>query len=165
MNIVELLADRMDTARNWTLDLLEDIEEARWFAAPAPGVQHIAWQVGHLGSSQVALIHARCCGKSPDDCLPAGFREKFGRGSKPVPDGTAYPSIESIRGTFDRVHAETLELIRSFDADRLDEPATGEPHPMFKTKGECIATTISHETFHAGQIALTRRIFGKAAIR
>ncbi len=165
MNVVEFLCDRLDTARTWTCSLLEDIEESRWFEQPAPGVQHVAWQVGHLASSQVALIHARCFGKEPSECLPAGFRDKFGRGSTPTADRSAYPPIVEIRDVFDRTHLETLDLIRSIPEGELERPVTGEPHPMFETKAQCIATAATHETFHAGQIGLTRRLFGKSAIR
>ncbi|MFQ5428846.1 MAG: hypothetical protein ACE5E1_00940 [Phycisphaerae bacterium] len=84
MTKTELLVDRLQVARRWTKDLLADIDEGEWFNMPTAGVGHVAWQVGHLASSQVALIHVRCFGRDYEQCLPRRFREAFGRGSTPV---------------------------------------------------------------------------------
>ncbi len=165
MNMIDLLIDRVETARTWTCNLVEGVDASRWFEQPAPDVQHIAWQVGHLAASQVSLIHGRCCGKSPEAHLPATFTEQFGRGSRPTAAAAAYPPIAEIRRVFDGVHAEAIALIRTLPEEELDAPTAGGPHPMFVTKGQCIAMAAMHESFHAGQIALMRRIFGMPPLR
>jgi hypothetical protein len=162
---LDLLIDRIATARTWTRNLLSDIEESRWFESPAPGVQHVAWQVGHLAASQVVLIHSRCFARKQTDVLGEPFVKQFGRGSAPVPDATAYPPIAEIRRVFDAIHVEGIQLIRTLSDADLQQPTHGDPHPMFVTKGQCIGMVAMHESFHAGQIALTRRIFGKSALR
>ena len=78
MNKAELLVDRMKAARNWTLGLLEDIKDAAWFTMPAPNTTHVAWQVGHLAVSQVALVHVRCFDRPYDQCAPDGSRAREG---------------------------------------------------------------------------------------
>lgn len=165
MTIIDLLVNRMEAARNWTLQLLSDTEESRWFEPPAPGVQHLAWQVGHLAASQCVLVHGRCFGVQAADHLPAGFVERFGRGSKPSGNRGDYPSIAEIRAVFDRIHAEALSKMRSIAPSELTAATHGPAHPMFENKGQCLAMASMHEAFHAGQIALTRRIFGKAPLR
>lgn len=165
MTTLDLLIDRLQAARRWTGNLLADIEEAHWFKPPAPGVGHVAWQVGHLAASQVVLVHVRCFDKAYTDHLSAGFRDTFGRGSKPVADPAAYPPISEIRATFDRIHRESIELISRMNPGELDSPTAGEPHPMFNTKASAIGMAALHESFHAGQIALIRRLAGKAPLR
>ncbi len=165
MQVIDLLINRLESSRGWTCGLLEDIEASDWFFQPAPGVQHVAWQVGHLASSQVTLVHARCFGKTPTDHIPARFKVLFGKGSSPDDDPSLYPAPTEIRRVFDAVHSEVLELVRSISPDELDRPTAGDPHPMFTNKGQCIAMVSLHESFHAGQIALTRRILGKAPLR
>ena len=132
---------------------------------PAPGINHVAWQVGHLAASQVALIHVRCFAKDYDHCAPAGFREKFGKGSSPLPDPSAYPAVADIRVAFGRIQAEAIDLIAAMSEADLNNPAGADPHPLFSTKQGAIATTALHETFHAGQIALLRRLAGKPPLR
>ncbi len=165
MEMIEFLCDRLTVARSWTTSLLEDIDESTWFDMPAPGINHVAWQVGHLAASQVALIHVRCFAKDYDRCAPAGFREKFGKGSSPLADPSAYPSVADIRAAFDRIQTEAIDLIAAMSESDLNSPAGAEPHPLFSTKQGAIATTALHETFHAGQIALLRRLAGKPPLR
>lgn len=165
MHTLELLIDRLQVARNWTCNLLADIEEARWFDAPAPGAGHVAWQVGHLAASQVVLIHVRCFERTYTDHLSALFRDQFGRGSTPVANPAAYPPISDIRTAFDRIHRESIEMISGMNREELDSPTAGEPHPMFSTKAGAIGMAAMHETFHAGQIALIRRLAGKPPLR
>jgi len=165
MNAIDLLVNRVVVARKWTQTLLNDIEETRWFDAPAPGVQHVAWQVGHLAASQTALMHFRCFGKKPEEHVPAGFIAQFGRGSTPKAERSAYPPLPEIRVIFDRIQEETIALMKSISPAELSAPTNGDPHPMFENKGQCFAMVAMHEAFHAGQIALTRRIFGKSPLR
>ncbi len=165
MTKLELLIDRLAAARRWTSSLLADIPEANWFDMPAPSTTHVAWQVGHLAVSQAALIHGRCFGRGIPDCVPAGFPQAFGRGSTPVPDAARQPTIAEIRATFERLHAEAMDLIAGLSESDLAQPAGTEPHPMFTTKEGAIAMAFMHETFHAGQIALLRRLAGQPALR
>lgn len=165
MDTVALLTDRLIAARNWTNSLLADVDESRWFNPPAEGLGHVAWQVGHLASSQIILVHMRCFGKQYADCAPNEFQKLFGRGSTPVADSKAYPPIRAIRSFFDRTQAECLAMIATLPASELDKPAGVEPHPMFTHKAGAIGMAAMHEAFHAGQIALIRRLQGKAPLR
>ena len=165
MNKAELLVDRMKAARNWTLGLLEDIKDAAWFTMPAPNTTHVAWQVGHLAVSQVALVHVRCFDRPYDQCAPDGYRELFGKGSTPVAGSAAYPSIDDIRSAFDRLQDEVIQLVSGMSESSLAESIFGENHPMFSTKEGAIGTAVMHDTFHAGQIAILRRLAGKAPLR
>ena len=97
MQVIDLLINRLESSRGWTCGLLEDIEASDWFFQPAPGVQHVAWQVGHLASSQVTLVHARCFAKTPTDHIPARFKKLFGKGSSPDNDPSLYPAPTEIR--------------------------------------------------------------------
>jgi uncharacterized damage-inducible protein DinB len=165
MNTIDLLLDRLRYARQWTLSLLADIDERDWFNPPRPGLGHVAWQVGHIASSEIVLVHMRCFDRPYADCAPDRYQSLFGRGSKPVSDRTAYPPVAEIRAFFDRVQQEALALVAALPESRLPEPTHGDPHPMFTHKGGAIGMAAMHEAFHAGQIALTRRLAGKAPLR
>lgn len=165
MNRLELLVDRLQIARQWTNSLLADIEESRWFDMPHPGVGHVAWQVGHLAASQIVLVHVRCFDMAYTDVAPDAIRTTFARGSTPVADKSKYPSIGEIRSLFASVQDDVIRRISSMPDSELDKQAGADPHPMLKDKAGAIAMVAMHETFHAGQIAMIRRIFGKAPLR
>ncbi len=156
------LVESITRARDYTLYLLSGTAPADWFWMPREGVTHLAWQVGHLAYAQYRLGLERVRGERPDDerLLPTVFREKFGRGSAPVGDPTAYPSVEEIRGVFDGVYRQVREEIPALD-DALFDQLTATPHSRFTTKGGSLVWCAEHEMIHAGQIGLLRRLRGQ----
>ncbi len=50
---------------------LADLSQAEWLTRPVPGVNHIAWQVGHLITAEWGLVGKVLPGRM--DPLPAGF--------------------------------------------------------------------------------------------
>jgi len=165
MQMRDYVVDRLEAARNWTDRLVADIGPDRWFEMPAAGVGHVAWQLGHLAVSQVALVHVRCFDKPVADCIDPDLVKTFGRGSTPVAQADAYPSAADIRALFDRTQREVIEMVRTMTDADLDAQAGTDPHPMFTTKAGAIGTAAIHEGFHAGQIAMMRRLWGKAPLR
>jgi hypothetical protein len=165
MDAIRILIDRLQSARNWTTSLIEDVEESKWFEAPGTQLGHVAWQIGHVASSQIILVHIRCFGREYAACAPAEYQMLFGRGSTPVANAAAYPPIPRIREFFARIHGECLEMIAKLPAPELEKPPGAEPHPMFTNKAGAIGMAAMHECFHAGQIALIRRLMGKSPLR
>jgi uncharacterized damage-inducible protein DinB len=125
----------------------------------------VAWQVGHLAAAQASLVQTRCFDKPIEQCIPPAWKELFGIGSAPSPDAATYPSTTELREHFDRVHAESVDLIATLSPAELEQPPGPRPHPMFNTKRGALATAFTHEAFHAGQIALLRRLLGKPPLR
>lgn len=165
MNTQLFLVERLEKARNWTKSLIADIEPDRWYEMAAPGVGHVAWQLGHLAVSQVALIHMRCFDKPLDACIAPALRDTFGRGSTPITDASAYPSVDDVKALFESIQHESIEMIRGLSDSELEAKPGVDPHPHFSTKAGAINTAAMHETFHAGQIAMIRRMWGRAPLR
>ena len=163
MDAITLLKDRLTLARKWTNDLIKDIDESLWFTPPGVNLGHVAWQLGHVAASQIVLVHMRCFGKQFADCAPADYMATFARGSTPVPDPSKYPPIPVIRKFFDQTQADVFDMVSTLSPADLDQPT--EPHPMFTNRGGAIGMVAMHETFHAGQIALIRRLMGKQFLR
>lgn len=166
MNRIPHLIDRLRFARAYTVDLIKDLDEGLWFRQPAEGITHIAWQVGHIAASQHSLCLRRIHGERPEDnrLLPEGFRELFGKGSVPVADPDASPTVVQIRKVFDDVHAAALASCSGLTEDTLEE-AVDPPHPAFSNKFGAIRFAADHELIHAGQIALLRRLLGCSPLR
>lgn len=165
MTRIEFLIDRLNAARQWTRDLLHDLGEEEWFHMPVAGVGHAVWQVGHVASSQIVLVHMRCLGLSYTDFAPESFREAFGRGSQPSNDRSVYPRVADLMETFERIHSDAIRRVRELTEADLARPAVGDPHPLFKTREGAVATAALHEVFHAGQIAVIRRALGRSPLR
>ncbi len=163
---LELACQQIQFARDYTLSLLQDIDQSDWFRQPREGVTHVAWQVAHLAMAQYGLCLFRMRGRMPGDAqlMSGTFRKKFSKGTTPDPDPAGNPSPAEIRDVFDRVHAQVLAELPAYDAAALDEPIDM-PYAMYPTRLGGLFFCALHEMMHAGQIGLLRRLMGKATTR
>src|SRR4051812_23208305 len=53
---------------------LSDLSPAELLKRPAPGANHVAWQLGHLISAETRLVETAVPGSMP--ALPEGFAER-----------------------------------------------------------------------------------------
>jgi hypothetical protein len=165
MTRLELAIEQIRFARDYTNRLLDQTRREDWFRQPSGLLTHIAWQVGHLTMGQFRIALVRIRGEKPLDSklMPEEFHRLFGKDSTPHADAAKYPSVEAIRGTFDRVHQQLLEELPNLDERELDKPVMA-PHPLVETKLWSLLWCAQHESLHAGQIGLTRRLLGYPSI-
>jgi uncharacterized damage-inducible protein DinB len=157
--------ERIRIARMYTKMFLKDLQPDDWFWQPHEGVTHLAWQVGHLASAQYMLCLRRVRGESDGDeqLMSAEARKAFGRDSVPAPQEQTMPAPE-ILAALDRVFNQSVAELTEYDDQQLDVEVQP-PHPLFKTKLGAVQWCSQHELVHAGQIALLRRLMGKAPLR
>jgi len=167
MSRVALAVDQIRLARQFVTQFIQDLDDDTWFWQPHEGVTHVAWQVGHLAGTQYRLALERRRGVRPDDesLISSDFLKRFGRGSVPDPNPKQTPTCEEIRDVFERVYRQTLAELAEFTDEEADQPVPPPEHPMFRTRLEAIRWSANHEFVHAGQIALLRRLSGKAPLR
>lgn len=166
MTTGQVLAGQLEGTRTWTLKLIADLNGDEWAIQPGAGLAHPLWLCGHLAVAQHSLIHQRCLGLPfLDDGFAAAF--PIGGDVRPVADG-GYPAVGDILGVMGEVHAKTLEAVRGMNdallAEKLPSP-DGKPHPFFDDKLGAVSHCDRHEAFHAGQLALIRRLLGKPFLR
>ncbi|NOX54652.1 MAG: DinB family protein [Planctomycetes bacterium] len=159
--MVECARKQIDFARNYTLGLLEGLDDALWFQQPEGCPTHIAWQVGHLAATEYLLTVFRLRGRErgDDQIMPKDLIRQFGKASQPNPNPAANPSPEQLRATLHAVHELAMaELPRYSDADLQDTVI--EPYAAYNTKLGSLLFCAHHEMLHAGQIGLLRRQLG-----
>ncbi len=167
MTFAQRLADQLHGSREWTLKLIADLKGDDWFFQPAPGLAHPLWLCGHLTVSQNTLVHVRCLGRS---MLADAFVAHFPIGG-PVKSAAehAYPHVSEVLADMEDMHNATMEAVQHMNEALLAEPAYAadgkSPHPHYRDKAGAIVHSARHEAFHAGQIALIRRLLGKSFLR
>lgn len=151
----------MRRVRGMLKNALEGIEPERWCWQPTAGINHVAWQVGHLAVAQHALCLKRVRGDSPADArfLPDDYYQRFGRGSKPAAGAGANPSPEELLKVLDAVEECVQTEVAEKSDEQLDTPLDP-PHPMFSTVLGGVEFAAMHEAMHVGQITLLRRLMG-----
>jgi len=162
----ELLASQLAETRNWLMMLLADFSGSDWTFQPAPGVQHALWLCGHMASSQNTLLFQRCLGRSEID-PEIGRHFRPGELVKSAKE-YAWPSSGAVLTAMHALHEKSLAAVRGMSDAMLAEPAYGKDggkHPHYDTKFGAISHMDRHEAFHAGQIAMLRRLLGKSFLR
>jgi hypothetical protein len=163
---MQVAVERVEFARRYTQQFLGGLTPDEWFWQPSELTTHIAWQVAHLSVAQYNLCLRRVRGRIDADqaFMPEAFFDRFKVGSQPAIGAAANPPLEEIRRVFDSVHRQSLCELAERTDEELDVP-TDPPHPAFQTKLGGVEYCPSHEFVHAGQIALLRRLMGKAPLR
>ncbi|MCI0493192.1 MAG: DinB family protein [Planctomycetes bacterium] len=163
---VQEAIERITLTRQFTDQFLQGLTNEEWFWHPREYLTHIAWQVGHLAMAQYFLCLQRVRGRAQEDAslIPNEFVELFKIGSTPTADSAKYPTPAEIQRVFEAIHHQTLSELADRTDQQLDIPLE-QPHPVFKTKLGAVQWCPQHELVHAGQIAMLRRLMGKAPLR
>ena len=159
---------QMQWMRQYTLQLIESVPHDMWYAMPAGSTTHLAWQVGHLAVAQYGLMLFRQRGRVESDMelMPGWLRKNFGRGSTPAPPGDQgkSPSPESLLERMHAIHVQACETVAGLSPETLLQPSDM-PYVAYPNNLGALLFCPLHESIHAGQIGLLRRLHGLAPIR
>ena len=162
---LEMAASQIKAARQYTEILLDDIDQESWYEQPAEGINHVAWQVGHVAMAQYGLALFRQRGRKESDreLIPREFLRMFAKDSSPLIDVDLRPEPAEIREIFDRIHEEVLRELDTYPIEELETPVDF-PYVGFSNKLGSLLMSAHHEMLHAGQIGMLRRLLGKPPI-
>jgi hypothetical protein len=162
MNAREVLRTTMDMSLFVLNQYLSDLDDADLLRRPAPGCNHIAWQLGHLISSEVHLVNAVCPGKGAE--LPAGFAQAHSKEATGVDDPAKFASKQEYQALFDKVRAATRAALEGLSDTDLDAPSPEPFRKRFPTVGSLCVLIATHPLMHAGQFVVLRRQLGKPIV-
>lgn len=153
-------------ARQYTLNLLEHIEPELWNLTPEGAPSNLIWQVGHLAVSQYGLMLYRQRGREPEDLelVPGWFRKRFGRGSDPREAANTPTSAQEMLEILHRIDQKAHEQVAQLPIEGFGE-ATEMPYAVYPMRIGALLFCPLHESIHAGQIGLIRRLLGKPPVR
>ncbi len=135
-----------------------DLSDADLMLRPVPGLNHIAWQLGHLVSSENELL-TKAGVTMPG--LPDGFSESHGKEASKSDDAAKFSTKAEYLALASTQRAATIAALdAATDAD-LDKPMPEEMHAFAKNVGELYALVGLHVMMHVGQFVAVRRHLGK----
>lgn len=141
---------------------LSDLSDADLMRRPAPGANHIAWQLGHLISAERGMGEGVCPGSYPP--LPAGFDAQHAKETTHVDDPAQFLTKAQYLELFEQQRSATkVALSKLSDAD-LDKPGAEQLRQVCPTIGATLNLIGGHELMHAGQFATVRRLLGKPVL-
>jgi hypothetical protein len=140
---------------------LSDLKPEELFVRPVPGANHIAWQLGHLISSERYLIEKVAPGKL--EPLPAGFDQAHKKETAAIDDAGKFLSKDEYERLASQVRAGTLRVVKELAPADFDRSVEKMP-PVVKTVGDVFLFVSMHWLMHAGQWAVVRRKLGRAPL-
>ncbi|MBX3451975.1 MAG: DinB family protein [Planctomycetaceae bacterium] len=159
MSLSQHLAGELKLADFLVESYLTDLSDEDLLIRPVPGANHLAWQLGHLISSEHAHLNAL----SPDCMprLPNGFRERHVRETAGVDDPAAFLTKAEYITERIRQREGTLLLLRRLGDDELQRPVPEELGYFGPTVAHVFSGEALHWAMHAGQWTIIRRKLGK----
>jgi uncharacterized damage-inducible protein DinB len=137
---------------------LKDLTTAELLVRPVPGANHIAWQLGHLISSERYFLEKLAPGTIA--ALPPGFDAAHNKETAASDDPQAFLSKEEYVQLSKQMRGETLRLLAAMTPEDLDRPVQKMP-PVVKVNGDVFLFVGMHWLMHTGQWAITRRKIGR----
>jgi hypothetical protein len=157
MQAKDVIRQSIDMADMILGKYLEGLDDEAFLVRPVPGMNHIAWQLGHLISSERKAIEEIKPGSCPP--LPEGFDEKHDQKTTPtIDDPASFHTKDEYLAVWKAQREATKALLESLSDADLDAPA---PERM---RGFCptVAHVLNmmgglHPLMHAGQLVAVRR--------
>ncbi len=161
MNAKDVVKQSIGMSQMVTQAYLDDLSDADLMVRPAPGANHIAWQLGHLISSEHDMMNS--IGKSMP-ALPEGFVEKHCKESSTSDDATKFLKKSEYLALLKTMHEATLTALDATPESELDQPTPEKYRSFIPTVGAMFNMIGGHEMMHVGQFATVRRKLGKPVV-
>jgi hypothetical protein len=154
---------RWQTEQNhWiTMAYLQDLTDGDFMLRPVPGMNHIAWQMGHLITSSKKMLGML---GQPAPQLPAGFEESYTTETAASDDPAKFASKEVYLDLAEKTKAASLAALEAIPDSKLEEPG---PEPMREyapTVAAVLTMLGAHWVMHSGQFVAVRRKLGRAPL-
>ena len=137
---------------------LEGLSKSDLMIRAVPGMNHLAWQLGHLISAERGMAELIRPGSSPP--LPADFEATYSRDNTRDDDASKFLSTEEYLKLWEAQRAVTLALLDSVSDEELDRGDPQKFPPFAPSVGLLLHTAGTHPILHAGQFAAVRRSLG-----
>lgn len=162
MDANEVLRTTMSLSSMVLTSYLKDLSDAELMHRPAPGCNHLAWQLGHLISSECGLLNGLCPGAAPE--LPAGFEKNHSKEAKDSDDPKQFCTKAEYLSLHEKVRVATEKELAQQSAADFDKPAPENWRQMFPRAGDIWCLIATHGLMHAGQFVPVRRALGKPVV-
>lgn len=138
---------------------LSDLDDADLMRRPAPGCNHLAWQLGHLVSSEAGL--GSMVPHSKPFSLPSGFKEAHAKDNAGSDDPAQFHSIREYLDLYKQVRDNTLATLEATSDEELNAPGPEAFRAVFPRVLDLYNLVATHPLMHAGQFVVVRRQLGK----
>jgi hypothetical protein len=163
MNAKDAIAISLHGTKSILTTYLSDLADADLLTRPAAGANHIAWQMGHLISSEAQLVKGIVPNAAFPE-LPAGFAQAHAPEATKSESTQGYLKKDQYLSLFDKTRAATLAALAQLPDADLDKPITGRMEKICPNWGAMFMLVSNHTLMHAGQFVVLRRKLNKPVL-
>jgi hypothetical protein len=163
MTGVDAIRTALQSTQHLITWFLGDLADGDLLVRPAPGANHIAWQIGHFIVSETKLV-SQPTFKAVYPELPAGFDKQHGAETHAQEPATGFATRADYVDLFTKVRQATIAGLSGLKDADLDAPAVGKMATWAPTLGALLLLTSNHSLMHAGQFSVVRRKLGKPVL-
>lgn len=158
MNALDILKNSLQMSETVVGSYLDDLDDADLLVRAVPGMNHIAWQLGHIIAGENHFLNTVKPGSSPE--LPADFVARHGKEAAVSDDPSKFYTKAEYQELFAKQRAATRAVIDTLTEKELDRTGPEFP-PYAPTAGAMLNLCGTHPLMHAGQWVAVRRKLGK----
>lgn len=136
---------------------LEGVSHEESLRSPEPFGNNANWVLGHLVHSAEGVL--RLLGQPR--VFDGGALARYRRGTDPLIDAADALRLERLLEAWDEASKRIDVGLMSIAEERIDAPAPEAIAWMGSTIGAVVAFASFHQSYHAGQLGLLRRLLGK----
>ncbi len=154
----EVIKNTIDMGHEVLSAYLSDLGDADLMVRAVPGMNHIAWQLGHLIASENDMLSKVGYTMPP---LPDGFVESYTKETSESDDAAKFEKKDVYMALLNEQRGATMVALESTSESDFDKPA---PEPMREyapTIGAMFNVIGVHTMMHAPQFIAVRRLLGK----
>ena len=159
MNVKDAINHELGMSEHLVNRYLADLSDADLLLRPVDGMNHIAWQLGHLIASERSFVESVRPGSSP--ALPEGFAENHNKEASKSNDSSKFLSKAEYLRLMKAQRDATRRVLDGMSDTDLDAPAPERWKTMWPTVGLVLSMAGSHVLMHVGQWVAVRRKLGK----
>ena len=141
-----------------TMAYVQDLADADLLLRPVPGMNHIAWQLGHLITGSKMMLGGL---GQPGPALPAGFEDNYTKETAQSDDPAKFATKEVYLDLAAKTKAASLAALDAIPESKLDDPGPEQMREYAPTVAAVLTILGTHWLMHSGQFVAVRRKLGK----
>ncbi len=158
MNAKQAIQAMLDTSDMIVGAYIGDLVDADLMVRAVPGMNHIAWQLGHLLAAERAFVEMVQPGSCPP--LPTGFEEAHATSAAAVDDPAKFWTREQYQDIWQKQRVATRAVLEGQSETDLDRAESSFPN-FAPNVGALLGMCGLHAMMHAGQFVAVRRTLNK----
>jgi uncharacterized damage-inducible protein DinB len=137
---------------------IDGVSHEESLVQPQPAGNCINWVFGHL----VDVYDRALPLLGQESLMTAEQRARYARGAPALDDPAEAMEMDALRASWETIADRIDAGLAGLPAERMDDPAPFSPSgSATETVRSLISTILFHQTYHAGQLGVLRRIAGK----